>query len=110
MKNSLVLKWSREYVIRRELREMDESFASLNDRDLAELLRDLKSRGLIFCESGEYPDEARACYRGLVWEKKRDEIANVRKINKLLHEWETTSVEFKRELYLDTKDQKAGIR
>ena len=31
----------------------------------------------------------------------------MRKINKLLHEWETTSVEFKRELYLDTKDQKA---
>ena len=55
-----------EYMIRCELREMDESFASLNDRDLAELLRDLKSRGMIFCESGEYPDEARACYRGLV--------------------------------------------
>lgn len=96
-----------EYEILRALREQDESFASLNDRDLAELLRDLKSRGLIFCESGEYPDEARACYRGLVWEKKRDEIANVRVIDKLLNEWETTSVEFKRELYLDTKDQKA---
>jgi hypothetical protein len=54
-----------EYEIRRKLRELDESFASLNDRDLAELLRDLNSRGLIFCESGEYPDEARACYRGL---------------------------------------------
>ena len=96
-----------EYVIRHELRDLDESFASLNDRDLAELLRDLKSRGLIFCESGEYPDEARASYRGLVWEQKRDEIANVRIIDKLLDEWETTSVEFKRELYLDTKDQKA---
>lgn len=96
-----------EHVIRRELKELDESFASLNDHDLAELLRDLKSRGLIFCESGEYPDEARACYRGLVWEKKFNEIANVRAINKLLEEWETTSVEFKRELYLDTKDQKA---
>lgn len=96
-----------EYEIRRELKQLDESFASLNDRDLAELLRDLKARGLIFCESGEYPDEARACYRGLVWEKKRDEIANVRMIDKLLDEWETTSVEFKRELYLDTKDQKA---
>lgn len=96
-----------EYEIRRELRELDESFCSLNDRDLAELLRDLKARGLIFCESGEYPDEARACYRGLVWEKKGTEIANVRAISKLLDEWETTSVEFKRELYLDTKDQKA---
>jgi predicted HTH transcriptional regulator len=31
----------------------------------------------------------------------------VRIIGKLLDEWETTSVEFKRELYLDTKDQKA---
>lgn len=96
-----------EHLIWRELRELDESFNTLNDRDLAELLRDLKARGLIFCESGEYPDEARACYRGLVWEKKRDEIANVRVIDKLLDEWETTSVEFKRELYLDTKDQKA---
>lgn len=96
-----------EPLIRCELRELDQLFASLNDRDLAELLRDLKARGLIFCESGDYPDEARACYRGLVWEKKRNEIANVRVIDKLVDEWETTSVEFKRELYLDTKDRKA---
>lgn len=72
-----------EYEIRRELKNLDESFASLNDRNLAELLHDLKARQLIFCESGEYPDEARAYYRGLVWEQKRDEIANAQVIDKL---------------------------
>lgn len=96
-----------EHYIRIALRDVDESFASLTDKDLAELLNDLRSRGLIFCERGEYPDETRANYRGLVWEQKRDFVIEAKEIDDLVEVWETTSVDFKRELYLDTAGEKA---
>jgi len=48
-----------------------------------------------------------ATYRGLVWETKQGFTLMSRLIDDLIVEWETTSVDFKRELHLDTADQKA---
>ncbi len=48
-----------------------------------------------------------ATYRGLVWEKKQGFTRMSRFLDDLVVEWETTSVDFKRELHLDTADQKA---
>lgn len=48
-----------------------------------------------------------ATYRGLVWETKQCFTFISRLIDDLVAEWETTSVDFKRELHLDTADQKA---
>lgn len=51
-------------------------------------------------------EDARANYAGLVWERRRGEVEGARSLDQLLAEWETTSVEFKRELLLSTADQK----
>jgi len=48
-----------------------------------------------------------ATYRGLVWETKQGFTRMSRFLDDLVAEWETTSVDFKRELHLDTADQKA---
>ena len=48
-----------------------------------------------------------ATYRGLVWATRRGLTIESKRLDELVKQWETTSVEFKRELYLDTKDQKA---
>src|SRR6266487_937336 len=48
-----------------------------------------------------------ATYKGLVWEKRRGFTLMSRFIGGLVAEWETTSVDFKRELHLDTADEKA---
>ena len=52
-----------------------------------------------------YP--VRSTYHGLVWETRRGYSLDSRHIDDLLAEWETTSVDFKRELHTDTADQKA---
>jgi hypothetical protein len=44
---------------------------------------------------------------GLIWETRRGFTSEARFIDGLISEWETTSVDFKRELHLDTADQKA---
>lgn len=49
----------------------------------------------------------KSTFRGLVWQSKRGLIGESKRIDRLVAEWETTSVDFKRELSLDTKDQKA---
>lgn len=49
----------------------------------------------------------RATFRGLVWETRRGVTLESQFIDGLLAEGETTSVEFKREVHLDTADQKA---
>ena len=49
----------------------------------------------------------RAAYLGLVWETRRGFTIESKFIDGLVLEWETTSVDFKRELYIDTADQKA---
>jgi len=49
----------------------------------------------------------RTTYQGIVLQTKRHLTVEAREIDKLVVEWETTSVDFKRELKIDTKDQKA---
>jgi hypothetical protein len=48
-----------------------------------------------------------ATYRGLVWATRRGLTKESKRLDELVKQWETTSIEFKRELYLDTADQKA---
>ena len=48
-----------------------------------------------------------ATYKGLVWQTRRGLTLETKRIDALVSEWETTSVDFKRELHLDTEDQKA---
>ena len=48
-----------------------------------------------------------ATYKGLVWQTKRGYTLIAKQIDELVAEWETTSVDFKRELHLDTADEKA---
>jgi hypothetical protein len=85
--------------------ELDDD--QMTQEDVWELLRELGALGLTWWDGGPEPDEIRATYRGLVWETRRDQVIGSRFIDSLVAEWETTSVEFKRELRLDTADQKA---
>ena len=75
--------------------------------DLQEAARLLRSRAFLFWENGDYPQSVRSTYSGLVWEMRRDLVSDSRFVDALVDEWETTSVEFKRELILETADQKA---
>jgi hypothetical protein len=59
---------------------------------------------------GEPPSDelhVRETYKGLVLQTKRHLTIEAREIDGLVEEWETTSVDFKRELKTQTKDQKA---
>jgi hypothetical protein len=49
----------------------------------------------------------RSTYRGLVWTSRRGITFESKRIDALVKTWETTSVDFKRELFLDTASQKA---
>jgi hypothetical protein len=49
----------------------------------------------------------RATYKGLVWTTRRGLTLESKRIDSLVKEWETTSIDFKREQYLHTADQKA---
>ena len=51
----------------------------------------------------------RATYRGLVWDTRRGFTLHSRQIDGLVQEWETTSVDFKQELRLDTASDKAEV-
>ena len=53
--------------------------------------------------------ELKAKYNGLVWELRRGLTLESAFIDRLLTEWETTSVEFKRQLETRTADQKAEL-
>lgn len=87
--------------------ELGLSNADLTLEDVEEMLRELMALGLAYWDGGEHPDEVRSTYRGLVWENRRDLVIGARFIDGLVAEWETTSVDFKRELSLDTASQKA---
>jgi hypothetical protein len=50
-----------------------------------------------------------ATYRGLVWEHRRGITLESKAIDELVAEWETTSVDFKREVHTDTADEKAEL-
>jgi hypothetical protein len=70
--------------------------------------RELEELNLISCRA--YLGQRLKChatYRGLVWETRRGFTLESRFIEDLVAEWETTSVDFKRQLSLDTMDQKA---
>jgi hypothetical protein len=56
-----------------------------------------------------YHNDLRSTYRGLVWETRRGYTVESRFIDGLIAEWETTNVDFKREMALDTKKQKAEL-
>jgi hypothetical protein len=73
--------------------------------DLPELLAD---RGFLKIDPlTGYHNDLTPTYRGLVWETRRGYTVESRFIDRLLEEWETTNVDFKREIGLDTKKQKA---
>lgn len=68
----------------------------------------IQERGLIGWDGLAGPHlNLEATYRSVVWEKRRGFTLESKLIDSLVAEWETTSVDFKRELYLDTADQKA---
>lgn len=72
------------------------------------IARELEDLLLIRCDArmGGY---IRLCstYPGLVWEHRRALTLESKFIDALVAEWETTSVEFKQELHLDTASQRA---
>jgi hypothetical protein len=75
---------------------------------LSPVSKDLRARG--FIESKGSPGHhlnSTATYVGLVWQTRQGFTLESQFIDSLVEEWETTSVDFKRELYLDTADQKA---
>jgi hypothetical protein len=53
--------------------------------------------------------DLQATYRGLVWEYRRGITLESKFIDSLVAEWETTSVDFKRELHTRTADEKAEL-
>ena len=73
--------------------------------DLPKLLEDrnfLKTRGL-----AGYQNYITPTYQGLVWGTRRGFTIESKFIDELVKEWETTNVDFKREISLRTKEQKA---
>ncbi len=48
-----------------------------------------------------------ATYKGLVWQTRRSITTETKRIDALVAEWETTSIEFKRELHLSNANEKA---
>lgn len=53
-----------------------------------------------------YHNFLKSTYLGLVWETRRGLTSDSRFIDDLVEEWETTNVDFKRELHLNTQDEK----
>lgn len=95
------------YAIYRELIASDQQHSTLSESEVDQAIKTLRSRGLLFCESGTYPGDIRINYRGMIWLHKREEVAVFAEIDELVREWETTNVDFKRELRLDTASEKA---
>ncbi len=73
--------------------------------DLPKLLEDrsfIETRG-----RAGYRNDLKPTYQGLVWETRRGFTIESKFIDELIKEWETTNIDFKREIGLDTKKQKA---
>ncbi|MBA3321786.1 MAG: ATP-binding protein [Pyrinomonadaceae bacterium] len=76
------------------------------DERLRTVGRELGGRGLAKCLClGSL--QLKASYQGLVWETRRGFTLEAKFIDGLVAEWETTSVEFKRELSLNPADRQA---
>ncbi|MBA3784676.1 MAG: ATP-binding protein [Acidobacteria bacterium] len=58
---------------------------------------------------GDYSTNIYPTYKGLVWELKRSYTIESKLIDELVKDWETTNVDFKSELKLDTEKQKANF-
>ncbi len=101
----------------------DDMLAKLGWADGVDLLRvvagEVETIGLVSAwDVPIYPDKGedlamfkrpialQARYRGLVWQTRREFTRESKFIDRLVAEWETTSVEFKRELHLGTADGK----
>ena len=70
--------------------------------------QDLSDRGFIVRHGrGGFHLDTKATYKELVWQTRRGFTLESQFIDSLVQEWETTGVEFKRELHLDTADHKA---
>lgn len=77
-------------------------------KHIYDLPRLLQERGFLKTRSlTNYSNDLTPTYQGLVWETRRGFTVESRFIDGLLAEWETTNVDFKREIGLDTKKQKA---
>jgi hypothetical protein len=87
-----------------ETKEQEDNFQQLV-YSLPELLR--QREFLTAYPGGGYCTTIYPTYKGLVWELKRNFTIDSKLIDKLLKDWETTNVDFKRELNLDTNKQKA---
>ncbi len=77
------------------------------DKRLRTVAKELDERKLAHRYGGMGQVRLKSSYFGLVWETRRGFTLESKFIDELVAEWETTSVDFKRELYLDTADQKA---
>jgi Putative DNA-binding domain len=77
-------------------------------RVLYPVAQDLTGRGFIFSQGrAGFHLDSKATYLGLVWQTRRGFTLESQFIDSLIEEWETTSVDFKREIHLDTADQRA---
>ena len=73
----------------------------------SELPRLLADRNFLKTDGRGYNNDVRPTYQGLVWGTRRGFTIESKLIDELVKEWETTDVDFKREISLDTKKQKA---
>lgn len=93
--------------------EVVAAFGQATWQDIHPLLKQLEEVGLVTCQ--EVPvgpgfslgADIYATYAGLVWEHRRHLTLISQEIDRLVSEWETVSVDFKRELRTDTADNKA---
>lgn len=68
----------------------------------------LEDRGFLKTSAlSGYHNDLKPTYQGLVWGTRRGFTIESKLIDELVKEWETTNVDFKREIGLNTKKQKA---
>ncbi len=95
-----------------EMAAHDAIVSQLNETGISDRLqfvaRELKEWGFVSgWLSAAGTVQLQSTFKGLVWETRRGFTLESQFIDDLVAEWETTSVDFKRELSLDTMDQKA---
>jgi hypothetical protein len=78
--------------------------------DLHAVAKELEERLMVVRHpAGGMSLRLHATYRGLVWSTRRQFTIDSRFIDDLVAEWETTSVDFKREVHTDTASDKAEL-
>jgi hypothetical protein len=76
-------------------------------RLLEPVARELEEHNLLVRDPTD--SRLRATYRGLIWTTRRERVLAESFIDSLVAEWETTNVEFKREVHTDTASDKAEL-